>query len=116
MYNPPIGIKTMTSRLVEEVNKDTNERIVSAVLSYGIDVDKEELLRALRYDREQYEKGYAAGYYAALDEIVRCKDCKFWRKLESSLLGEVMCCIVQGSMNVQKKKDDFCSCAERRTE
>ena len=30
-----------------------------AVQSYGINVDKDELIRALQYDREQYYKGYA---------------------------------------------------------
>lgn len=28
----------------------------------GIYVDKEELIKALRYDRQQYDKGYADGY------------------------------------------------------
>lgn len=46
--------------------------------------------------------------------VVRCGECKFWRKIESSLIGEVMCCIAQGSMNVQKAADDFCSYGERR--
>ena len=46
--------------------------------------------------------------------VVRCRDCKFWRKLNSSLLGEVVCCIAQGYMNVQKAETDFCSLAERR--
>ena len=35
--------------------------ICSAVLKVGITVDKEELIKALRYDRGQYEKGYADG-------------------------------------------------------
>lgn len=35
--------------------------ILKAVLSYGINVDKEELLKALQYDRDQYEKGYEDG-------------------------------------------------------
>ena len=46
--------------------------------------------------------------------VVRCKDCKHWVKCESSLLGEVMCCTGQGSMYIQKKEDDFCSCGERK--
>ena len=28
----------------------------------GLDVDREELLKALKYDRGQYEKGYADGF------------------------------------------------------
>ena len=33
----------------------------SVVQSYGINVDKAELLKALEYDREQYRQGYADG-------------------------------------------------------
>ena len=47
-------------------------------------------------------------------EVVRCRDCKNWHKFESSLNGEIMCCTVQGCMNVQKKADDFCSYGERK--
>lgn len=45
---------------------------------------------------------------------VRCKDCKHWKKCESSLIGEVMCCTGQGSVYIQKGADDFCSYGERR--
>lgn len=36
-------------------------QILKAVQNVGIDVDKSELLRALKYDRNQYEKGYEDG-------------------------------------------------------
>ena len=57
MYESPIDIiyNDIQYKVVEELDKN----IVSAVQSYGIDVNKEELLKALRYDRQQYEKGYA---------------------------------------------------------
>lgn len=47
--------------------------IISAVRRVGIDVNKEELVKALAYDRGQYEKGYED----ALKEhgIIYCKDC-----------------------------------------
>lgn len=47
-------------------------------------------------------------------EVVRCKDCKFWIKFESSLIGEVMCCTGQGAVNIIKQPDDFCSCGKRK--
>ena len=47
-------------------------------------------------------------------EVVRCLDCKHWLKFESSLIGEVMCCTGQGSVNIQKQPDDFCSYGERK--
>ena len=35
----------------------------------GVSVDKEELKKALRYDRQQYEKGYADAKQAAIDAL-----------------------------------------------
>ena len=49
-------------------------QIFKAVQNVGVNVDRDELIKALRYDRDQYKKGYADRD----EEIVRCKDCK-WR-------------------------------------
>lgn len=38
-----------------------DEAVFSAVLKVGVVVDKEELLKALHYDRNQYEEGFRAG-------------------------------------------------------
>lgn len=57
--------------------------VLSAVMKVGIDVDKEELIKALAYDRRQYEKGYAD----AKAEIVRCKDCKHWTQSMGKMKG-----------------------------
>ena len=35
--------------------------IYKAIQSYGVCVDKDELIKALQYDRDQYKKGYADG-------------------------------------------------------
>lgn len=46
--------------------------IYKAVMNVGVYVDKDELLKALSYDRDQYHKGYSDRDA----ELVRCKDCK----------------------------------------
>lgn len=69
-YESPIKIITQEMKTIFE------EDVVTAIQRYGIDVDKQELERALFYDRMQYERGYAD----AKAEIVRCKDCKHWGK------------------------------------
>ena len=46
-------------------------------------------------------------------EVVRCAECKHWKKFQSSLIGEVMCCTGQGSVLIQKGATDFCSSGER---
>ena len=65
MYNSPIKTSLTYRELVKEVNKDTDEQIYKAVVACGVDVDRDELLRALAYDRGQYDEGFAAGYRAA---------------------------------------------------
>jgi hypothetical protein len=53
MYQSPIEI------IYGEITSSMENDIIKVVQKYGINVDKEELLRALRYDRDQYNKGYA---------------------------------------------------------
>ena len=69
MYRSPIDI------IYGQLQKQMDDNILRVVQSYDINVDKEELIRALRYDRDQYEKGYADGHRYAMDSLVRCKDC-----------------------------------------
>lgn len=53
MYKSPIDI------IYGQMETKMEGDILRAVQKYGINVDKDELLRALQYDRGQYEKGYA---------------------------------------------------------
>ena len=55
MYKSPIEI------IQGEMNSQLEDDIVRVVQGFDINVDKEELIRALNYDRQQYEKGYADG-------------------------------------------------------
>lgn len=57
MYNSPIEMQL--AELQTQILKQQEEDIYRAVVSYGVNVDKDELIRALQYDRAQYEKGYA---------------------------------------------------------
>ena len=47
--------------IVEKISNQIEKDIMEVVLSYGIKIDKDELVKALLYDRKQYEKGYADG-------------------------------------------------------
>lgn len=106
-YEAPIKLffdnyaKTLVEKEEEEINK--------AVLNVGVDVDKEELIKALNYDRGQYRKGF-------LDrdkEIIRCKVCKYYKQINPNS-GYGFCCkdLVASSW----PKDGFCSRGERREE
>lgn len=64
-YESPIRIiaGNMTTKI--------EDGIMSVVQSYGIEVDKAELMRALQYDRGQYEKGYDDGKVTRIFEGVK---------------------------------------------
>lgn len=63
MYECPIQetVGTMHSDLIEEQD---NQIIFQIKQCIGYEINKEELLRALKYDRQQYEKGYEDGLNA----------------------------------------------------
>ncbi len=53
MYESPI------KQILGEMHMEMEGECMKVVQQYGFDVDKEELTKALAYDRNQYEKGYA---------------------------------------------------------
>lgn len=61
MYESPIKLKEIGTHISERITKATDEYIFAQV-NMVVDVDKEELIKALSYDRNQYQKGYADGY------------------------------------------------------
>lgn len=59
-YQGPITFtfEEMTSEFI----KQNEEAVLKAVMRCNVQVDKEELLKALKYDRGQFDKGYNAGF------------------------------------------------------
>lgn len=72
-YESPIKIVMCQIQL--EFENQLESAICKAVQNAGITVDREELLRALEYDRGQYQEGYSDGYADRDKEIIRCRDC-----------------------------------------
>ena len=108
MYNSPIKI------LYGSTQRGIEDDVFKAILSYGIQVDKDELIRALAYDRDQYNRGFNDGIMAAADELVRCKDCKHFVHCE-----EVAGVSWTGFCNYGEfhtDEEDFCSRGERRSD
>lgn len=50
-----------------ELRTQIENDVYKAVQQYGIIVDKDELIKALRYDRAQYEAGYLDGWHSAFN-------------------------------------------------
>ena len=60
--------------------------VMKAVQKVGVTVDKEELLKALNYDRQQYQKGYEDGkaeypqWIPCSERLPKCNGCYLvWR-------------------------------------
>jgi hypothetical protein len=62
MYESPIFVRQKTESIGRRFCEEIDEYIYKSVVKVGVDVDKEELIRALRYDRDQYDRGYSDGY------------------------------------------------------
>lgn len=104
-YESPITlIRTQTDNFIKEVNEKTDEVIFKAVVNVLPQVNKEELIKALEYDRGQYIKGYQDRD----KEIVRCKDCEYYRVAKED--GEESYCYIDG--RAEMKPNDFCSWAK----
>lgn len=54
-YQSPIEI------IMQEIQTQFDGEVFKATQAYGINVDKDELIKALQYDRDQYNKGFADG-------------------------------------------------------
>ena len=58
MYNYESPIHTYTERVARELANNLDGEVITAVIRCGVSVDKDELIRALKYERDQYNKGY----------------------------------------------------------
>lgn len=54
-YESPITLYT------QRINTEIEDTVMKMCEKYSIDVNKEELLKALKYDRDQYQKGFNDG-------------------------------------------------------
>ena len=100
MYKSPISIyETAMNTIIEQRENAIFAKVQDA---FDVQVDKDELIRALQYDRGQYEKGYAD----AQANLVLCRNCK--HLMFSDCYGEC------NKFVRIVRPDDFCSWGERK--
>lgn len=56
------GYQSPIQQFVDDMRLKMENDVCTAVQNVGIYVDKEELIKALSYDRGQWEEGYIHGY------------------------------------------------------
>ena len=88
MYKSPIEL------VMGEMRMKLNGTITQAIQDINIDVDKEELERALQYDRGQYDKGYSDGYKDAVKEFAK-------------RLKEVMCSYINAEDDIDQVVEEM---------
>lgn len=57
---------TITQEISSQIARDTDDYIMSEIYKTGVTVNKEELIKAINYDRDQYNKGYRDGFRNAV--------------------------------------------------
>ena len=58
------GYVSPIQTIASQIEMSMDGEILKACQRVGIEVDKDELIKALEYDRKQYEAGYRAGFEA----------------------------------------------------
>lgn len=101
MYESPIKV------IQGELETQLEGEILKAVHRVGVTVDRDELIRALRYDREQYQKGFDDARGDAV-VVTRCKDCEYLVNATVNDNGFLICDI----SDMEIAPDDFCSPGE----
>ncbi len=87
MYESPIEI---LEGVTNHVMRETEDGIVCEVRKQlGVNIDKEELAKALKYDRGSYDKGYNDGQFAALSAIKTEIEWEY-KKLRSTRADETL--------------------------
>nr|DAG52064.1 MAG TPA: hypothetical protein [Caudoviricetes sp.] len=106
-YAPPVSLN------LNDFQYDIGDAVVRVIAKMGIRVNREELLKALKYDRGQYKAGYDAGFADGLVETlhtVRCWQCNFYDPAKCS----IRCTHPKGLCN--PVESDFCSYGQRRAQ
>jgi rubrerythrin len=63
------GYESVIRLYYQDLESKIENEILTAVKSVGVVIDKDELLRALRYDRNQYEEGFKKGKLAMENSV-----------------------------------------------
>ena len=100
MYKSPIDL------IYDHVVTEQENEVFKAVIRCGIDVDKDELIKALAYDRRQYDLGYADGKMDANAELIRCRDCAYYVISGNGVNGFCR------NLTIPFDSDEWCSRAE----
>lgn len=89
-YQSPIY--RIVGDITTQIIQDGENQIFQAIQKSDVVVDKPELIKALQYDRNQYDKGYSDGRASIVEEFEKLKSKikKAWEEENGLLLEEVL--------------------------
>lgn len=76
VYESPI--KLILNETTKQLGIECENAVVKASLEMGVDVNKDELIKALAYDRDQYIKGFNDAIKEVLTEIGKWSGSSEW--------------------------------------
>lgn len=121
MYESPIDIQELTRDIQEKIKQDQEEKVMECICEYGINVDKEELIKALQYDRNQYKKGFADALDRIREEIMELDvdyDFEGFYKCQAEVLAIIdkcrLCDVVHRDRTVQDFVDKCRECGRKK--
>ena len=82
-YQSPIEVTISQMRFEQE--KRLEGEVFKAIQDIGVTVDKDELIKALQYDRDQYCRGFIDGYTGDIDKIRQEVKADTVRKMQSEI-------------------------------
>lgn len=69
MYQSPVEL--VINNMYTQIASKQEGDVYRVVQSYGVNVNKEEMLKALKYDRDQYDEGYRNGVKEFVEYLKR---------------------------------------------
>lgn len=103
-YTPPASLN------LSDFQDAIGDAVVQAIIKIGIRLNREELLKALNYDRGQYKAGYDAGFADGFIEtlhVARCMECRYYN------VASPRRCELPSGLTAPSGMD-FCSYGEKR--
>lgn len=107
MYKSPIEI--VYGEMQSQIQTQLEGDVIKTVQKYGIFVNKDELVKALAYDRNQYNEGYRD----AMATIVRCEECKYKDDCARQMVHTTRDHVLEQNISTYNKVD-YCSFGVRK--
>ena len=110
MYESPIEI------IKGAFTTECENGVMTAVQKCGVNVDKEELVKALNYDREQYRKGFEDGVQSRNMATATWQSCgEFWEHRSGLEKFKCNCCGGEVILYFGAKYPNFCPYCGRKS-